>query len=184
MLEGGLGSLWCHLGRISGVSLGPVSHFTRPLWLFAHSLEPGAPFLRVSVPVMRMLCYPTSSSLFLFTQSQWIRTLIPSVFSSLNPFFGNNPFRGQSLLISVAEALLWERAGTTENPRTGRRSHTFSCVELRWLLLCLPAPSQFSIHLDYYFSSLLLTFQRFIFKGGRWVPSLLTCMIKLKKLSC
>lgn len=107
--------------RRSGQSLvSPRPHlwgFSGPcLPLYLPSLAvcplPGAwaPFLRVSVPVMQMLCYPTSSSLFLFTQSQWIRTLIPSVFSSLNPFFGNNPFWGQSLLISVAEALLRERA--------------------------------------------------------------------------
>ena len=125
-------------------------------------------------PVIQMQCYPTSFSLFLVTQSQ---------FSFLNSFFGNNPFLGQSLLISIAEALPWEWAGTIENPRGGRRSYKFSCVELCWLLLCLPAPSQFSIHLNHYFSSLLLTFQRFMFKGGLWIPSHLTCMTKLKKLS-
>ena len=105
------GSQVCFLGRclkevwaVSGVTstaslgvfLGSVSPFTHSLAALPTPCSLGHSFSGCLCPMMQMQCYPTSFSLFLFTQSQ---------FSFLNPFFGDNPFLGQSLLISIAEAL-------------------------------------------------------------------------------
>lgn len=43
------------------------------------------------------------------------------------------------------------------------------------------APSQLVVHPNHYFSSLFLTFQKFMLKGGLRFPSHLTCMTKLTK---
>lgn len=113
-----------------------------------------------------------TSSLLWVTQSQ---------FSFFSSFSWGTSFLEQSLLTKIAEALLCKQAGITENPGSGKRNCKVSYTEPCWLPSLLLAPCQVDINFNHYFSSLFLTFQKFVFKDRLWIPSHLTGMTKMKK---